>query len=82
MEYFSELFKPSLKLKKKIRLNSRFVKIYHPPKTPYQRVLESSFVSQNTKDELTKLYNSIDPFKLMKQINKKKHLILSRRSVT
>ena len=79
---FQNFFKPSLKLKKKIRLNSRFVKIYHPPKTPYQRVLESGFVSQDTKDELTQLYNSIDPFKLMKHINKKKHLILSRRSVT
>ena len=74
-------FKPSMKLKKKIRVNSRYVKIYHPPKTPYQRILESQCVSSQTKEKLNKIYNSLDPFKLKKQIDRMTRYVINNRTV-
>ena len=39
-------------------------KIYDTPKTPYQRVLESLFVSEQVKEELERVYESLNPVKL------------------
>ena len=61
-------FYPSLKLEEKMRLKSKIRRRYSPPKTPYQRVLESPHVSGETKRELSILHSTLNPIKLQRTI--------------
>ena len=71
-------FFPTFKLKGKIRVNSRYRRIYEEPKTPYQRVLESREVSPEKKEELIEIHNSLDPIALREQIQHKINAIYRR----
>jgi hypothetical protein len=64
-------FCPSLKLKTKIRIRSRYRKIYEDPKTPFQRIMESPDIPQETKNALSLTHDSINPFRLKKIIERK-----------
>jgi hypothetical protein len=77
---FNNHFRPTLKLVKKIRVNSRYIKIYDEPKTPYKRVLESNFVKDGIKEKLMQIHSMLDPFQLKNSIDKKVKFILNRRS--
>lgn len=68
---FTNYFCPTLKLKEKQRINSRYIKKYEPPQTPYQRILDSADVSSDAKETLVAVYNSLNPFKLKKKIDDK-----------
>ena len=68
---FNNYFCPTLKLKEKQRINSRYVKKYEPPQTPYQRLLDSVDFSNETKRTLEKVYISLNPFKLKRKIDDK-----------
>jgi len=68
---FNNFFCPSMKLKQKQRINSRYRKTYDSPQTPYQRVIASPDVSENAKNSLHKLYCSLNPFKLKAGIEMK-----------
>jgi hypothetical protein len=65
---FHNFFCPSVKLLDKQRIGSKTIKRYDPPKTPYQRVLESPHIPQKTKDAMTKYLESLNPFLLRKAI--------------
>lgn len=73
---FHNFFCPSMKLKKKKRIASKIIKCYHSPKTPYQRVLESKYVSKSIKENLKEQFAGLNPFKLRKAIDKKISKIL------
>jgi len=45
-------------------------KKYDTPKTPYQRVLESPFVSEQVKEELKRSYQTLNPVKLKRELVK------------
>ena len=68
---FTNFFCPTLKLKEKQRLNSRYVKKYEPPQTPYQRLIASPYINDEAKKTLEEVYNSINPFTLKKNIEAK-----------
>ena len=68
---FNNFFCPSMKLKEKQRINSRYRKSYDFPQTPYQRIIASSYVSDATRTNLDKLYTSLNPFKLKAGIEDK-----------
>jgi len=68
---FNNYFCPTLKLKEKQRINSRYTKKYEPPQTPYQRLLDSDVVSDKAKITLETVYNSLNPFKLKRKIDDK-----------
>ncbi|MRR56581.1 MAG: transposase [Deltaproteobacteria bacterium] len=68
---FTNYFCPTLKLKEKQRINSRYLKKYEPPQTPYQRLLGSHDVSPAAKRSLEAVYNSLNPFKLKRKIDDK-----------
>ena len=74
---YQNFFMPTMKLIKKQRIGSRYQKVYDDPKTPYQRVLAEPEILQDKKDELTKLYQTLDPFTLKKNIQLKLHRILN-----
>ena len=64
-------FLPSVKLTDKKRIGSKIVKIHDDPKTPYQRVLESKFVTSKVKERLQDPFKTLNPFKLRRTINEK-----------
>lgn len=68
---FQNMFQPSFKLIKKERIGSKRRRTFDTPKTPCQRLLESSELTLNTKLKLEKLMLSLDPFILQKTINQK-----------
>jgi hypothetical protein len=68
---FTNYFCPTLKLKEKLRINSRYCKKYEPPQTPYQRLIDSKDVSDGAKKTLEAVYNSLNPFKLKRKIDDK-----------
>ncbi len=65
---YHNFFCPSFKLIKKERIGSKIIKQHDEPKTPFQRIIESNHVSQNVKNELTKLFKNLNPFQLRKCI--------------
>jgi hypothetical protein len=75
-------FCPTLKLKHKQRINSKYYKKYENPKTPYQRLIESPHVSNENKKVLENLHQTLDPFKLKRQIDKQLKDIFKMVTVT
>ena len=71
---YKNFFQPTIKLIDKKRVGAhqeRIKRIYDIPKTPYQRVLDCPTVSQEKKDELKKLYLTLNPVALRKSIQQK-----------
>ncbi len=59
----------------KKRIGSKIHRKYDVPKTPYQRVMESEGISEKTKQQLKKIYYSLNPAQLKKDIDKKLDLL-------
>jgi predicted component of type VI protein secretion system len=57
-----------MKLQSKERLGSTVKKTYDTARTPYQRVLESNQVSQESKDRLQAQYRTLNPVALLRHI--------------
>lgn len=68
---FTNYFCPTLKLKEKTKINSRYVKTYEPPQTPCQRLLVCENIKPEAKNLLQEVYNSLNPFKLKREIEQK-----------
>jgi hypothetical protein len=64
-------FCPTLKLKSKLRQGSKTMRKYHPPKTPYQRLLESEHLTEEQKQKLSTQYSQLNPLHLKEQIEQK-----------
>lgn len=74
---FNNFFRPNMKLIKKIRVNSKYVKYYDKPKTSCQRLIESSLISDDAKSYLRNTLVSLNPFSLKKQIEIKLRIIFN-----
>ena len=59
---------PSAKLVEKQRVGSRIKKKYDDPKTPFQRILDSSYIDQKTKAVLQEQFDQLNPFDLRKKL--------------
>lgn len=68
---FTNYFCPTLKLKEKQKVNSKYIKKYEPPQTPYQRLAASHDITEEAKAKLETLYNSLNPFTLKRKIETK-----------
>jgi len=68
---YHNFFSPSIKLLEKKRIASKTIKKYDRPKTPYERVLESKYVSAYRKRILKEQFEELNPFKLRKAMEKK-----------
>ena len=75
-------FCPTLKLKQKSREGSRYVKCYHPPETPYQRVMASTGAPETIRQHLEDQHRTLNPFDLKRRIEVKLKRIFSMVSVT
>jgi len=76
---FHNFFCPSMKLISKERVGSKTIKRHDPPKTPYQRILESPHVLASVKDSLSKQLEHLNPFVLREAMEKKLRNILTPR---
>ena len=79
---WKNFFCPTLKLKEKIRIGSKTVRKYHPPQTPYQRVLASPDISEDMKQKLKLRFESLDPFDLRERIEQKLRRVKAMASTT
>ena len=69
-ELYINFFQPSMKLVSKERCGARVTKKYDRARTPYQRVLESSFIAELIKQQLRQRYESLNLAQLKRQIEK------------
>lgn len=60
-----------MRLKEKVRLKGKAHRKYNKPKTPYQRLMDSKFVDEKTKQELQNIYVSLNPAELKRNIDAK-----------
>ena len=70
LRLYTNFFQPVMKLKEKTRAGSRVIKKYHPPKTPYQMVLESKLTDKVVKRRLKRQYKTLNPAELKRAITK------------
>ena len=75
-------FCPGMKLVEKQRINSRYKKRYDAPKTPYQRLLDSTHTDEATKNYLRNVHKGLNPFILKQGIEKKLKRIFRQVKVT
>lgn len=68
-------FMPSFKLSDKIRVQSRTRRVYKAPATPYQRLMESDYLSEAQKLKLNMIHDSLNPVKLSKEERRIRKLI-------
>ena len=79
---YNNFFRPSQKLIKKTKINSKYVRKYDIPKTPFMRVLESDHVNEKNKELLKQKIQELNPFELKKSIEKKLRRIFKNILVT
>ncbi len=65
------LFQPSVKLLRKVRVGSRLTRVYEPPQTPLDRLLASGQGDPVKVAALVELRTRLDPFALSAAINRK-----------
>jgi hypothetical protein len=68
---YHNFFLPSVKLLEKKRIASKTIKRYDKPKTPYQRVMESTDISDEIKHSLKIQFEPLNPFRLRKDMENK-----------
>ena len=69
---FTNHFKPTFKLIKREKKDGKIKRIYEAqPKTPYQRLLDSPDIAEDTKARLRTEHALLDPFALKKNIEAK-----------
>jgi hypothetical protein len=71
-----------MKLREKKRINSKYFKKYDLPRTPYDRVLASDHVTKEAKERLKTVHQSLNPFILKRNIEKKPRVIFKYVKVT
>ncbi len=70
LRIFQNLFQPSMKLSIKIRKGSRVIRRYDQPRTPLERVVQSSEKTLPQIQELKSTLKDTDPFELSRDIDR------------
>jgi len=71
LRLYKNFFQPVIKLVSKERLGGKIKRKYGKAKTPYHRLVESDQISEKRKEELTTIYQSLNPALLKRIIDKK-----------
>ncbi|MCA1601718.1 MAG: transposase family protein [Acidobacteria bacterium] len=77
LELYTNFFQPSMKLQSKERHGARVKKTYDQARTPYQRLLDSSFLKDETKQQLRERYRLLNPAQLKRQIERLQRKLLA-----
>jgi hypothetical protein len=68
LRLFVNFFQPSFKLAEKVRDGAKVHKRYHPPATPYQRLLGDRRVSDAVRRRVEAINSTLDPVSLLREI--------------
>lgn len=71
LRLYKNFFQPVMKLKEKVREKGKMHRKYEKAKTPYHRLMESDQISEEKKSELKKIYDSLNPAELKRNIDMK-----------
>jgi len=77
LDLYTNFFQPSMKLQSKERAGARVKKQYDKARTPYQRLLDSSFIKEETKQQLRARYRLLNPAQLKRQIERLQRKLLA-----
>jgi len=77
LDLYNNFFQPSMKLKSKERHGARVKKQYDAARTPYQRLLDSNYISEESKAQLRARYRLLNPAQLKRQIEKLQQKLLA-----
>jgi hypothetical protein len=69
LRLYINFFQPSVKCIEKKRVGSKIKKVYDTARTPYERVLAHPKTPEKTKETLTRLFETLDPFKIRKEVD-------------
>jgi transposase InsO family protein len=75
LRLWMNLYLPSVKLEKKVRVGSKVRRIYSAAQTPLERVLTSAQVDRKRVAEFKKLRSALDPFELGQSIERKLEVV-------
>ena len=76
LRLFVNFFQPSFKLAAKARDGAQIRKKYHPPATPFQRLLADTRISEDVRGRVNTIYATLDPVLLLKDIRAaQEHLV-------
>jgi len=75
LRLFKNFFQPVMRLELKERYKGHIHRQYQPAKTPYQYLMDDPNVSKETKIQLQKIYESLNPAKLHRSIEAKLKLL-------
>jgi len=64
-------FLPTFKLKEKIRIGAKIKKVYGKPMTPYQRLMETDYLTEEQKIKLAQIKKNFNPFRLKQGLEEK-----------
>jgi len=70
LRLWMNLFLPSVKLLKKVRVGSKVRRVYEPPRTPFERVRECPQADPDKVARLEELKKRLDPFQLSRIIER------------
>jgi hypothetical protein len=65
---FVNFFQPSFKLAAKQRVGAKVSKRYHPPQTPFERLLQAENIPMAAKSKLREIAATLDPLKLLEEM--------------
>ena len=68
LRLYKNFFLPTIKLASKTRIEGRIQRRYDAPQTPYQRVLASRQIDGQTKRELRRQYETLNPAALHRRL--------------
>jgi hypothetical protein len=68
LRLFVNFFQPSFKLARKTRDGAKVKKTYHPPATPYQRLLADTRTSEEVRRRVAATFETLDPVRLLQTI--------------
>jgi hypothetical protein len=68
LRLFVNFFQPSFKLAGKMRDGAKVKKTYHPPATPYQRLLADTRINEEVRRRVMATYATLDPVQLLQTI--------------
>lgn len=71
LRLYKNFFQPVIKLISKERIGGHIKRKYGRAKTPYHRLIESDQISEEEKEKLTAIYQSLNPAELKRNIDKK-----------
>ncbi len=82
LDLYTNFFQPSMKLQSKERHGARVKKRYDKARTPYQRLLDSSFLKEETKQQLREGHHALNPAQLKRHLERLQRKLLATATST